>query len=100
MASNQAGYSPIRKITASGRTWSLKKQAQMADSTPKIETVKQQVSAYEIDWADLKEFLEKRFPKFPSELLVEDVGYVPGLSLFCFHSDFGECWHIFCWLQY
>jgi hypothetical protein len=100
MASNQAGNATIPKITASGRTWSLKKQAQMADSQPKIETVKQQVSAYEIDWADLKEFLEKRFPKFPSELLVEDVGYVPGLSLFYLHSDFGACWHIFCWLQY
>jgi hypothetical protein len=81
--SNQAGNTPHPPVTKSGRTWSHKKQAQ-ASSPPqlKTKTVKQQVSAYEIDWADLKAFLEKRFskdkfPGFRSDLLVEDVSFPP-----------------------
>jgi len=76
--SNQAANTRIHPVTKSGRTWSHKKQAQMSSPPPpKIKTVKQQVAAYEIDWVDLKAFLEKRFSKdkFPgvsSDLLVED----------------------------
>jgi hypothetical protein len=73
MASNQSGETPLRRITASGRTWSLRRQAKVSSSPPQIKTVQQQLSSYELDWDDLKAFLEKTFPLFPKELFVEDV---------------------------
>jgi len=77
--SNRAGNTPNPPVTKSGRTWSHKKQAQSSSPPPlKAKTVKQLVSAYELDWVDLEAFLEKRFskdkfPGFRSDLLVEDV---------------------------
>jgi hypothetical protein len=72
MASNQPDH--IQPITASGRTWSLKKQAQSTPSPkPKSKTVNEEITGYEIEWEDLKEFLVELFPRFPQENLVENV---------------------------
>ncbi|KAH8598327.1 hypothetical protein B0O99DRAFT_59133 [Bisporella sp. PMI_857] len=76
---NMAPDSPIgppdrRTTTASGRVLSFKKQSTIQPYEAKHpEMVKQQVSAYDLDWKPLKAFLLRRFPKMQDEDFVEDV---------------------------
>ena len=70
----------IPKITKSGRTWSLRKQAS-SPPKPKVQTVKQSISVYDLDWEDVKRVLVMIFPTLQHDDLIEDVSLANPLSL-------------------